>query len=82
MTGKVSGHGRVGGLVGEAYQTGSVGNSYGNAHIEGKHAGVLLGHCRQCSGRAIYNSHAKGSVHGNNSSGFVGGLVGGWDSIL
>ena len=73
VTGKVSGHGNVAGLVGQANGA-SVSNSYGNAHIVGRYAGVLLG--KESSG-GIYNSHAKGSVHGNSSSGFVGGLTGG-----
>ena len=78
MTGKVSGNGDVGGLGGRTYNSLSVGNSYGNAHIEGRVAGVILGGLETM---LLYiSSHAKGSVHGNSSSGYVGGLTGGLDN--
>ena len=75
VTGKISGQGFVGGLIGN--NSSYVSNSYGDVTIEGGITGALIGY----NSKRIISCHASGSVTGIGASeslggGAAGGLVG------
>ena len=72
---KVTGKGHIGGLVGAAYQSTMISNSYATGSVTGTsdYVGGLVGLAQ--AGTEINNSYTTGSVTGTNWS-YVGGLVG------
>ena len=82
MTGKVSGNGNVGGLVGSDFRQFPFGNSYGNAHIEGRYAGVILGGRLGMWRMRYIIPMQKGVFTGIAVASYVGGLTGGLDNSL
>lgn len=73
ISGRVSGHDRVGGLVGDVLNNGRVSDNIASATVSGNnHVGGLVGQ-NLGGGGAITDSTASGDVFGND---YVGGLVG------